>query len=174
MASKKADFDTFYRQEAQKFYATAYRMTQNHQDALDIVQETFLHGYRGWERFEGNAKATTWLYRILLNLCYDLLRKRSRERRVELPGEIEHPGEVYDGEHSVRVSETAARIREVVAELTLKQRTVFVLKTYQELPYKEIAELTRSRIGTVKATYFQAVQKVRRKLKERGVIRHEL
>lgn len=170
MMPRKEDFDSFYREYAGRLFATAYRMVRNQQDALDIVQESFLRAYNARDRFEGRSRVSTWMYRIVANLSYDMLRRRAREKRAEEPERFDPPGETYDGERAVRKSEMLAHVEEAIATLTPRQKLIFVLKTYQELSYPEIAEITRSRVGTIKATYAQSVEKLRRELRRKGVM----
>ncbi len=169
-----ADFDSFYREYAPKLFGVAYRMVRNQTDALDIVQESFLRAYNNWNKFKGKSKLSTWLYRIILNYSYDFLRKRNRQKRADMPEGYEGRTETFDGERQVRQSELADKVKAEIEHLTVKQKTIFVLKTYEELSYQEIAEVVHSRIGTVKATYFQSVQKIRKRLKEQGTLSHGL
>ena len=174
MAGKSADFDAFYREYGRKLYGVAFRLVQNREDALDVLNEGFLRAYRHWKRFRGGAKVSTWLYRIIVNLSYDCLRKRSRTRHVQLFEDYDYKQYTYHGEREVMNKTLADQVKNEIASLTEKQRAVFVLKIYEELPFKEIAEATSSRIGTVKATYFQALQKIRRNLREKGVMLHDV
>lgn len=88
---KKSNFELYYREYAQKLYGVALRMVNNHEDAMDIVQECFLKAYQKWNSFRGDATVSTYLYRIAVNLSYDFLRKKTKERRVELKEEFTVP-----------------------------------------------------------------------------------
>ena len=167
-------FDEFYKQYAQKSYSLAFRMVYNHEDALDIVQEGFYRAYRSRGKFKGNSKVSTWLYRIIVNLCYDLLRRRQKEKRVEYDENYGVKKTVFNSEKKVMQDDMVDKIKKEVETLPPRQKTVFILKTYEELAYKEIANIMHSRIGTVKATYFQTVQKLRKNLREKEVIKNEM
>jgi len=169
MRGQNEEFDAFYREYGRRLYAVAFRLVQNREDALDILHDSFVRAYRHWKRFRGSSKVSTWLYRIVVNLSYDCLRKRSRNRHLELFDHYDYRKESYDGERAIATKTLADQVRAGVETLTEKQKAVFVLKVYEELSFQEIAQATASRIGTVKATYFQALQKVRRYLKEQGV-----
>lgn len=171
---KNTDFDECYRRCTPNLYRVAFRLVQNHADALDVVQESFYRAYKNWSRFRGQARVSTWLYRIAVNLSYDLLRRRTKVKKMELFENYGFKSDVYDGEKAVARDGILAKVQEEIAGLTPKQKKVFILKTYEELPYLEIARITRSRVGTVKATYFQAVQKLRKKLKAKGVVGNDL
>ena len=170
--SKEVLFRRLYRDHAQQLYGVAYRMVQNREDASDIVQEVFRKAYCGWHTFLGTARVSTWLYRIAVNLSYDLLRRRQRRKVERLDPTFDIKGSHFSGEKEVREQDILDHVKEEIERLTEKQKLVFILRTYQELPYKEIAQITRSRIGTVKATYFQTMEKIRRNLKQKGVLDH--
>jgi len=174
MRQKSEEFDAFYREYGRRLYAVAFRLVQNKEDALDILHDSFLRAYRHWQRFRGRAKVSTWLYRIVVNLSYDLLRRRSRTKHLELLDHYDYRKDFYDGEKAVVRKTLAEQVNAALEVLTERQKAVFVLKVYEELSFQEIAAATSSRIGTVKATYFQALQKVRRCLKEQGVRLHEM
>ena len=147
-------------------------MVQNHSDALDIVQEGFLRAYKNRDKFKGNSKISTWLYRIITNLSYDFLRKRSKEKKMELFENYGIKSSTFSGENRIIQQDILDKVKEEIETLTPKQKMVFILKTYEGLPYKEIARITHSRIGTVKATYFQTIQKIRKNLvKKKGVMK---
>ena len=86
---KKTGFDACYRMYAQKMYGLAFKMVHNRQDALDIVQESFIRAYENWHKFRGDSAVSTWLFKITLNQSYDYLRKRQREKTVEMDRDFE-------------------------------------------------------------------------------------
>jgi len=172
---KKSNFEIYYREYAQKLYGVALRMVNNHQDALDIVQECFLKAYQKWENFRGDATVSTWLYRITVNLSYDFLRKKTKERKVEMSENFVIPDKrKWGGEKEIFNQDIVEKIKNEIDKLTPKQKSIFILKTYEGLTYKEIADILHSRVGTVKATYFQTVQKIKRNLLKEEVVKNEL
>lgn len=174
MADKKtADFDVFYRMYAPKLYGVAFKMVNNQQDALDIVQESFIKAYKNWEKYRGEACVSTWLFKITLNTSYDYLRKKMHSRTVEMDIDFQDKKRHF-GEAKIIKEDIANEVKAEIEKLTPKQKAVFILKTYDGLNYREIAKITNSRIGTVKATYFQVVQKLKKKLYLKEVIRNEL
>ncbi len=144
-------------------YRTAHRMVHNHEDASDLVQEVFIRVHRALPRFEGRSQLRTWLYRITVNLCLDY-KGRARPIPVEL-SEVtweappqENPVEVVEHREMSRV------IASAVDELPPRQRAMVVLRLYQDLPYAEIAGIMGCSEGTVKATMFAALGKLRKTL----------
>ncbi|MCM8768446.1 MAG: RNA polymerase sigma factor [Candidatus Omnitrophica bacterium] len=173
-AKEQIDFENCYQEFAPRLFAVAYRLLRNQTDALDVVQESFLRAFRKRNNFRGRAKVSTWLYRIVTNRCYDVLRKRSREKKIEYGENYHAKSAGFNGEHWLQQEKMIAMVRQEMEKLTEKQKTVFILRVYEELPYDEIARITHSRVGTVKATFFQSVMKIRKGLKERGVFANEL
>lgn len=161
---------------ANKIYGVAYKMVNNHEDAVDIVQEVFLRAYRNWNNFKGLSKFSTYLYRIAVNLSYDFLRRKNKMKRVD---DLNYEN-IYslnpstDFEKNVKNREIVNEIEKEINNLTEKQKIVFILKTFEELTYEEIAKILKKRVGTIKATYFQSLQKIRENLKNKGVIKNEM
>ena len=157
-------------------YALAYRVLGRDEDARDVCQEAFLRAFRGLKGFKGQAKFSSWLYRIALNLCRDWLR---RERRV---GTVQ-PFEDYEiGDRSMvdPINETVEdlivrrdlgrAVSKVIAKLPDDQRIVIVLKEYHGLTFREIAELVGCPLSTVKTRLYQGLAVLRRQLARRGLI----
>ena len=167
MKKKTTDFDEYYRLFAQKLYGVAFKMVNNQQDALDIVQESFIKAYQNWEKFRGDAAVSTWLYKIALNLSYDFLKKRSRANLMPIEKDFEDK-RIIPNDRKVMESDSLERIKAEVENLTPKQKAIFILKSYDELTYCEIARIVNSRVGTVKATYFQVIQKIRKNMGEKN------
>lgn len=160
---KRIVFDEYYRQNAGRLYNVAFRMVNNRQDAMDIVQESFVRAYQNWENFRNEAAVSTWLYRITLNLSYDFLKRRSKTGTLPVEKDFEDT-RLNIGEKDIINSDILDRVKKEIDNLTPKQKMVFILKCYEELTYEEIARITKSRIGTVKATYFQVIQKLKKNL----------
>jgi RNA polymerase sigma-70 factor (ECF subfamily) len=150
-------------------YRVARRMLGNHEDAADATQEVFLRAYRALPRFDGRSQLYTWLYRIAINLCLDA---RSRCARASIVGADDALRDVADGpplEDVVEHREAGQLVAAAVAGLPPRQRAMIVLRLYQDLPYQEIARIMGCTEGTVKATMFAAVRKLRQTLIEKGV-----
>lgn len=150
-------------------YRVARRMVGNHEDAADVTQEVFIRAHRALPRFDGRSQLYTWLYRITVNLCLDM---RSRLARLPIIDDDEvvrdRPGDVpLDDE--VEGRETARRVAQAVANLPPRQRAMVVLRLYQDLPYQDIARIMGCSEGTVKATMFAALRRLRRVLVEEGI-----
>jgi RNA polymerase sigma-70 factor (ECF subfamily) len=156
-------------------YALAYRVIGREEEARDVAQETFLRAFRALKGFKGQAKFSSWLYRITLNLCRDWIR---RERRtpvaqmpegvdlVELAGE-ETPSESL--EDLIGRRQLGRAVSKAMATLPDEQRTAIILKEYHGLTFQEIADLLDCPLSTVKTRLYQGLSVVRKQLQAAGV-----
>ncbi|MBI3997391.1 MAG: sigma-70 family RNA polymerase sigma factor [Armatimonadetes bacterium] len=153
----------------ESIYRVARHMLGNHEDAADATQDVFIRAYRALPRFDGRSQIYTWLYRITVNLCLDL---RSRLTRLPLLDDEESMRDLPAGpmiEEEAAGREIGRIVSRAVAGLPPRQRAMVVLRLYQDLPYQEIARIMGCSEGTVKATMFAALRKLRRVLAEQGV-----
>jgi RNA polymerase sigma-70 factor (ECF subfamily) len=141
-----------YERYEQPFLRTAIRMLGRHQDAEDAVQETFFKLHRGIYNYRSGSRFSTYLFRILLNSCYDILRKRG----PELTGSLDQAGLFH---HSS--SEVYHSIEEAIASLPDRMRACFVLFAVEQFKQDEIAEILGISIGAVKASIHRARSKLR-------------
>ena len=157
-------------------YALAYRVIGREEDARDVVQETFLRAFRALPGFKGQAKFSSWLYRIALNLCRDWIRRRRRSPLVEVPEGVDPVDLAAEGQPVETVEELVARkeLSEVVAEamalLPEEQRTAIILKEYHGMTFQEIADLQGCPLSTVKTRLYQGLTVLRRHLEKSGRI----
>jgi RNA polymerase sigma-70 factor, ECF subfamily len=155
-------------------YALAYRTIGREEEARDIVQDTFLRAYRALPGFKGQAKFSSWLYRIALNLCRDWIRKQRRTPTVQTPEGVDlielasEQGPVESIEDLVSRREMSAVVAEAMKRLPEEQRTAIVLKEYHGLTFQEIAELQGCPLSTVKTRLYQGLSVLRRHLEASG------
>lgn len=155
-------------------YALAYRTLGREEDARDVVQEAFLRAYRGLRGFKGQAKFSSWLYRITLNLCRDWSRRERRAPIVQVP-EGSDPIDLVDAhlpptdsvEDLVARREMSQAVALAMAELPEEQRTAILLKEYQGLTFQEIADTLGCPLSTVKTRLYQGLSVLRRRLERR-------
>ncbi|HWP81072.1 MAG TPA: RNA polymerase sigma factor [Bacteroidota bacterium] len=154
-------FNILVQRYQEKVYWTARRFVGNHDDADDVVQEVFTKAYTALKEFRGESGVYTWLYRITVNLALNAIRRkrigdflRLDELFATEDTQSEQPDEQVEREEHQRL------IEEAIATLPEKQRAVFVLRYYDELPYEEIAVILKTSVGGLKANYFHAVKKI--------------
>ena len=151
-------------------YALAYRVIGREEDARDVCQETFLRAFRALNGFRGQAKFSSWLYRIALNLCRDWIRRERRTPIVQAPEELEVLEMAAIREPSVSIEDLVARreltrvVERAMAQLPEEQRTAIILKEYHELTFQEIADLVGCPLSTVKTRLYQGLAVLRREL----------
>lgn len=163
----------------QPLFRFSYRILEKTEDARDVCQETFLRILKKADRFEEGARFSTWMYQIALNLCRDHLRRRKRWRLVDQPEEA--------SERAARIGGSPARFaadspeqaleererREIVARalrsLSPEQREVLVLKEFEGLKFREIAEIIGCPESTVKSRMYGGLSALREVLVRSGV-----
>ena len=171
-------FDSLVRQYDQAVLRLALHLTGSEQDAEDIHQEAFLKAYRYLGNFRFECSFYTWIYRIVTNLCLDLLRRR-KSRREDQAVIIDASGEEMDLLSNVSDERASANpdrelnrkmlgesIREALDQLTPRERMVFELKHYQGLKLRTIGEMLNTTEETAKNTLFRATRKLRTRLAE--------
>lgn len=156
-------------------YALAYRLLGREEDARDACQEAFLRAFRGLKAFKGQAKFSSWVYRITLNVCRDWQRRTKRATVVQ-PGEgfdLNEQGSVdpiSDSVEELIVRRDLGRaVSKVMALLPDEQRTAIILKEYHGLTFREIAELLGCPVSTVKTRLYQGLSVLRRHLADSGL-----
>ena len=155
-------------------YALAYRTIGREEDARDVCQETFLRAFRALPGFRGQAKFSSWLYRIALNLCRDWIRRERRAQVVQAPENVDLVEMAAALEPTESVEDLVARkdlaraVERAMAGLSEEQRTAIVLKEYHGLTFQEIADLVGCPLSTVKTRLYQGLTVLRRELAKSG------
>jgi RNA polymerase sigma-70 factor (ECF subfamily) len=158
-------------------YALAYRVIGREEDARDVCQETFLRAFRALPGFRGQAKFSSWLYRIALNLCRDWIRRERRAVELQplegldlatLGGGGE--GDTASVEDVVVRRQLGRAVERAMATLPPEQRTAIVLKEYHGLTFQEIADLQGVPLSTVKTRLYQGLHVLRRRLEQEGLV----
>ena len=155
-------------------YALAYRVIGKEEDARDVCQDAFLRAYRALPGFKGQAKFSSWLYRIALNLCRDWIRRQRRAPVSQLPEDIDASelvaaaGPVESIEELVARRELSAIVEEAMSVLSEEQRTAIILKEYHGMTFQEIADMQGCPLSTVKTRLYQGLSLLRRRLEQQG------
>ncbi|HTX19477.1 MAG TPA: sigma-70 family RNA polymerase sigma factor [Bacteroidota bacterium] len=145
----------------EKIYWVVRRMLPDHDEADDVVQEVFVKVYRSIGSFKGDSSFYTWLYRIAMNLSLNEIRRKKTRRTFSLDDStMQHestdplPVEQLEKEEQTRL------IKAAIERLPEKQKKVFILRYYEELPYDQISKILKTSVGGLKANYFHAVKKI--------------
>lgn len=166
-------FQEFVERYKKKIYYIAYDITGDHNDAEDVSQEVFIKVFRSLKTFRRNAKISSWLYQISVNASIDLLRKKSSKPEKSM-GDLERadiqenlPGSGTRAQNPERSAENfliQKHISQALQKVSPKERSVFVMRHYNELKIREIAEILNVSPGTVKALFYRATRKLRKEL----------
>lgn len=159
VSTRRSAFSELVIKHSEEIYWTARHIVGNHQDADDVVQNTFIKAWNKLDEFRGDSKFSTWLHRIAVNEALDLLRKEKKfmgkEVDVrELNGMF--ADDFFDGD------ETERMLRNAIESLPTAQRTVFCMKYFDNKTYKEISEILGTSEGGLKANFHHAVDKIRK------------
>ncbi len=163
-AGDREAFMTVVRLYQQKVFVMAYSILRDKEDALDIVQETFLRLYQKIGQFKPGSPFQGWLIQIAKNLSIDHYRKNRRKRRefeTSMPID-EIPAAVEDRDADSGASDLRSALALCVDKLAERQRMVFVMRHYNELPFNEISEAMDISVGTAKSLHFKAVRNLRK------------
>lgn len=165
-------FDVLVSRWDRKIRGAAFRVLGSDEDARDVSQEAFLKAFRGLKSFKREARFSSWLYQIAMNLCRDRLRRRKGRTHLNLDDVAEHAEEAL---RERPVALTALETRDVaravgaaVDSLSEDHREVVVLKEYEGLTFPEIAEVLGVPLSTVKTRLYRALGQLRVELERRG------
>ena len=160
-----------------RMYNLGLRLTGNASDAMDLVQEVFLGVYRNLHRFRGDAKFSSWLFRIAHNKAVDMNRRKKlfvtppRNSETDEEPELNLPSEP-DTEPDYRMSQQQLnrRIQQLLGGLPHEQRLVVELKVYQSLTFEEIADMQDISVNTAKTRFYTALKKLKVVSEEQHVL----
>lgn len=143
-----------------QLYAHIRRMVHEHEDANDVIQNTFIKVFRNIKKFERKSKLYTWLYRIATNETITFLNKKKRKATISLDNE--ESGMINQLSTEVFFDGDAAQIKlqKAISALPKKQKRVFNMRYFEEMPYREISEILGTSVGGLKASYHHAVKKI--------------
>lgn len=153
-------FNLLVRRYQERLYRVIRRMVIDDETAQDLLQETFVKAWRNLDKFRADAKLSTWLYRIATNEALSHLRKQKRR--------FFQPIEDVEGQLARQVDQTLGpdadhieqKLQHAILRLPERQRMVFQLRYYDEMPYEDMAELLSLSVGALKASYHHAVKKI--------------
>jgi len=155
-------------------YAIAFRFLCDEDDAEDVVQDSFIRIWNHLQNFDSKKKFTTWMYKIVVNLCYDKTKANKRRMNVfaRWDDNFSKDGcsENSDIERNLTNKETAALIKHIADGLSEKQRMIFLLRDLQDLTIEEVADITGMSESAIKTNLFFARKNIRKKLARLEVV----
>ena len=145
---------------SEPLYWQIRRMVQNHDDANDLLQNTFIKAWNSIENFRGDAKLSTWLYKIAINESITFLARERKRANLSLDDQEAALINTIEADKDIDGNSLALRLRQAVATLPEKQRLVFNMKYYDDMKYEAISEILGTTVGALKASYHPAVKKI--------------
>ena len=177
MSGDSESFNQLILRWERPIYALAYRTLGREEEARDVVQETFLRAFRGLKNFRGQAKFSSWIYRIALNWCRDWMRRERRAPIAPTPEGVDLVELAAEQEPAESIEDLVARhdmsrvVARAMARLPDEQRMAIILKEYHGMTFQEIADLQSVPLSTVKTRLYQGLSVLRRVLQQEG---HEM
>lgn len=159
-------FNVLAKRYIEKIYWHARRMTGNHLDADEILQEVLLVMYKKLKTFEFKSSLYTWIYTITNTRSINYLNKRNLKRIFNFDDVSENISDTNNLLNEIEQNQKIIQIENALQKLPVKQREVFVMRNYDGLSYEEISQITGKSVGALKANHFHAINKLREMLKD--------
>lgn len=173
-AGDETSFELLIQNCKTKAYNTALGYLKNQDDAMDALQESFIKVFRHLDKFKGDSRFDTWVYRIVVNTCNDMLKKNKNQKNntslyysdeegetiIDIPDTSKTPSEVLDSKL------TSAYIVECLYKIPHEHREIIILRDIQGFSYEEISEILGCTMGTVKSRINRARSKLKQKVLE--------
>ena len=157
--TRRDGFAVLVNQYSEHLYWKVRRIVLDHEDANDVLQNTFVKAWSNLDSFQGKSSLLTWLYRIAVNESLDFLRKQKTASQVSADEEPAVAARLM-GDPYFDGDEAQARLQEAIARLPDVQRTVFTMKYFDDMKYSEISKILCTSEGALKASYHLAVKKI--------------
>lgn len=145
---------------SEKLYWQIRKMVLSHDDANDLLQNTFMKAWMNIEYFRGDAKLSTWLYKIAINECITFLNRQRATQNVSMDDTDVYLLERLKGDEYFDGDEAQMKLQQAIIQLPEKQRLVFNLKYFEDMKYENMSDILGTSIGALKASYHHAVKKV--------------
>lgn len=157
---KEFAFSLLIKKYQERLYWHIRKMVIIHEDADDILQNTFVKAWKGLENFESKSKIYTWLYRIATNESITFLNKKKKKHEDAYENYEDFLSNNLENENYVTGDEIQTKLQKAILKLPEKQRIVFNMKYFDDLKYKEISEILGTSVGGLKSLYHYAVKNI--------------
>lgn len=145
---------------SEQLYWQIRRMVEDHEDANDLLQNTFMKAWTSIDQFRGAAKLSTWLHKIAINESITFLSSKRKKLNVSLDDESSMLINAIEADTYIDGDELKLHLRKAIALLPEKQRLVFNMRYYDEMKYEQMSEILGTSVGALKASYHLAVKKI--------------
>lgn len=154
-------FNELVQRYQERIYRICRRIVGTHEEADDLVQETFIRAYKGLRTFRDDASFFTWIYRIATNTSLNALRKKKIMEFLRYDDLLHYEQAPESPDAPLLSDEYHEILRKAIDALPPKQKMVFIMRFYEELPYEDMAKIFKRSVGGVKANYSLAFLKIR-------------
>jgi len=159
-------FRLLVEQYQEQLYWVVRRLVNDHDDANDVIQNCFIKVFRSIHTFESKSKLYTWLYRIATNEAITFLNQKSRKATSSIDNGESPVVNTLQADASVNGDELQLELQKALEQLPEKQRIVFNMRYYDEVPYEEMSKILDTSVGALKASYHHAVKKIENYFRE--------
>ncbi len=163
IAGDPAAFDVLVTRHRRSVYQVCYRFVNHHEDAADLTQDTFVRAWKALGSFRGQARFSTWIYRIAVNVSLNRVSLKTPKTDIvdfDLVADQHQPAPGA----AIDAAERQAMVRAAVKSLPPRQRAALILRTYHELSHQEVADIVGTSVGAVKANVFHALANLKKRL----------
>ncbi|QNM86670.1 RNA polymerase sigma factor [Polaribacter pectinis] len=150
----------------ERLYWHVRKIVISHDDADDVLQNTFIKIFKNIESFNQDSKLFSWMYRIATNESITFINKRAKKRNLDITDYQQEISSTLADDEFFTGDEIQIILQKAIATLPQKQQLVFNMKYFDELKYNEISEILETSVGALKASYFHAVKKIENYIKE--------
>ncbi len=159
-ATRESAYTRIIKKYQEKLYWHIRRMVVEHEDANDVLQNMFIKVWKGLDNFREDSQLYTWLYRIATNESLTFLQQQKKRRSVSLDDEENFLSNKLQADKSFDANKLEWKLQLAIQKLPEKQRAVFNLRYYEEMPYEEMSRVLETSEGALKASYHHAVKKI--------------
>ncbi|PQJ78805.1 RNA polymerase sigma factor [Polaribacter porphyrae] len=164
-STKEKAFRKLITQYKERLYWHIRKIVISHDDADDVLQNTFIKIFKSIDKFNEKSKLYSWMYRIATNESITFINKRAKQRNVDISDYQETLANTLESDIYFSGDEIQIILQKAIATLPQKQQLVFNMKYFEELKYDEISEILETSVGGLKASYFHAVRKIEKYIK---------
>ena len=159
-ATQEQAFRALMSQYKERLYWHIRKIVISHDDADDVLQNTFIKVYRSIKNFKEDSKIYSWMYRIATNESITFINKRAKERNIDITEHHQNLATTLQEDVHFDGTEIQLILQKAIATLPQKQQLVFNMKYFDEIKYSEMSEILETSVGALKASYFHAVKKI--------------
>ena len=150
----------------ERLYWHIRKIVINHEDADDVLQNTFIKVFENVSKFKGNSNIYTWMYKIATHESLNLLSKKSRKLGISNEEWIEKRADQLESDVYFEGDAMQLKLQKAIATLPEKQRLVFNMRYFEEMKYEKMSEILETSVGGLKASYHHAVKKIKHEINE--------